>query len=1338
MQVKHLFVTLTVLFNLLLPSPSQAQEPPNVGEPRTVRMIYFLPNDRPFRADVVREIKDGIRRVQAFYAEQMQAHGYGKKTFRFETDAHDAPKVHRVDGQHTESYYVANGGDYWEEVERKFDMSKNIYLIIIGYDLDTTIAGKGDNRGKNSGWAWILKRFLNFRVVAHELGHAFGLEHDFRDDTYIMSYGSRRNQLSACAAHFLAAHPYFNPRIPLEEGPAPTIELISPRTYLSGSERVTIRLRVSDADGLHQVLLFGHKGLVACRALAGENDAIVEFNYDRAFSVLGFIGLDDAAVHPISVEAVDTNGNGSEMSFNLTEESAHQIATLEGHSRNQARVTSLIFSPDSRMLTTVTATDVKLWDVATQRNTATLEPHRGWSLGWSPSVAFSPNGKIIASGFDDGILKLWDVRTQADISTFEAHTARIISVAFSPNGKRIASGSLDGTVSLWDVATQNNISTFQQNIKWPHSVAFSPNGKIIASGSSDGTVSLWDVATQNNISTFQQNTEWPLHVSAVAFSPDGRMLASGGQKRIGTDNRLGIVSVWDVTRKRKVGFFEPLWQVLSVAFTPDGKIIASGSSDGTVSLWDVATGFRIQDLPHPFGVYSMAFSPDGRILAVGVDLGKVILWDTSVVVADFADFQRETQRPVTIPDTNLRTKIAETLNKPSSVRLILMDMLVLTELEAPNANIKDITGLEHARNLEELNLGSNNISDITPLAELKHLTSLYLWGNNISDISALAGLKQLTRLGVESNNISDASPLAKLTQLTSLEFGSNNIPDVSPLARLRQLTHLYLYSNNISDVSPLAKLTQLTLLALSSNNISDVSPLVKLNLTGTQENSPTLSVLGNPLSYASINTHIPAMQAKGIKVKFDNRAYPALVKVSGDAQAATVGETLPTPFVVEVQNERGKPMSDVFVTFAIATGGGRLSETTVTTDANGRAQTMLTLGQTPSKHTVRVSATGIQNSVTFTATATEPPMYWIEKNNGTLHRSKGNMVENFIPSVQNATSLAIDVARNKLYWTEQISNTTGKIQRANLDGSNVQLVKSLTSVPRGLALDTVNRKLYLTNSWGKVQRLNFNGSNFQPNLITGLDAPKSIVLDVMRGKLYWAEQTSNTTGKIQRANLDGSNVQLIKELTSVPLGLAIDAANSKLYLTNGWGKVQRLSSDGSNFEPNFITDLDSPEGIAVDIARGKLYWTETNGIKCGDLSGEDVQEVVAGLGTPTSIALSIATVESVIAAAPAQFAILPATTGLLPNYPNPFNPETWIPYQLAEPSKVTLTIYAVDGRVVQRLALGHQPVGLYHGKSRAAYWDGRNAQGERVASGVYFYTLTAGDFTATRKMLIMK
>ena len=115
---------------------------------------------------------------------------------------------------------------------------------------------------------------------------------------------------------------------------------------------------------------------------------------------------------------------------------------------------------------------------------------------------------------------------------------------------------------------------------------------------------------------------------------------------------------------------------------------------------------------------------------------------------------------------------------------------------------------------------------------------------------------------------------------------------------------------------------------------------------------------------------------------------------------------------------------------------------------------------------------------------------------------------------------------------------------------------------------------------------------------------------------------------------------------------------------------------------------------------------------------------------------------SAVAAAPAEVdngnSQVPNATSVLPNYPNPSNPETWIPYQLAKPTKVTFTIYNTRGVVVRRLSLGHQLAGFYHNRSRAAYWDGKNESGESVASGIYFYTFTADDFTATRKILIRK
>ena len=267
--------------------------------------------------------------------------------------------------------------------------------------------------------------------------------------------------------------------------------------------------------------------------------------------------------------------------------------------------------------------------------------------------------------------------------------------------------------------------------------------------------------------------------------------------------------------------------------------------------------------------------------------------------------------------------------------------------------------------------------------------------------------------------------------------------------------------------------------------------------------------------------------------------------------------------------------------------------------------------------------------------------------------------------------------------------------------------------------------------------MNLDGSKFQANLITGLQSPNHLALDIKRSRVYWTEQTGDNTGKIQRANLDGTKIELLKDLTSTPRGLFIDNVNAKMYLTNGLGEVQRMNLDGSKFQANLITDLDAPGTVTVDVAGAKLYWVEADKIRRANLNGKNIEDVVTDLATPTNIVLDIPPANAAIPAAPQTAPVLDQTR-LLPNYPNPFNPETWIPYQLAESSTVTITIYDVRGTVVRTLRLGHQPAGIYQSRNRAAYWDGRNAQGESVASGVCFYTLKAGEFAATQKMLILK
>ena len=430
------------------------------------------------------------------------------------------------------------------------------------------------------------------------------------------------------------------------------------------------------------------------------------------------------------------------------------------------------------------------------------------------------------------------------------------------------------------------------------------------------------------------------------------------------------------------------------------------------------------------------------------------------------------------------------------------------------------------------------------------------------------------------------------------------------------------------------------------------------------------------------------------------------------------------------------------VSVIAARGTGEASRTLNAPDAVGTYYYGACIGDGLSVGSCQVVSITVVEAVVI-SDFERPPIYWVDADDGTLQSLTDSEVDTFVRNVRNATAIAVDTAGGKVYWTQQTGTNAGRILRANLDGSGVRLVRALNNIPQGIAVDASNGKLYVTNSRGKIQRMNLDSSEYEPDFIIDLDSPRGIVVDAAGSKIYWTEQTGESTGRIGSADLDGSNVASVRELNNVPYGIAVDASNGKLYVTNSRGKIQRMNLDGKNFEWNFITNLDSPNGIAVDVAAGKIYWTEAGKIRRANLNGGSRQDVVTGIGSLAGIALSVAPVDDDdddddAAAAPKAVAATADATALHANYPNPFNPETWIPYQLQHAADVTVTIYDLRGTIVRQLLLGHQPAGVYHSRSRAAHWDGRNNLGEPVASGLYFYTLTAGDFTATRKMLIRK
>lgn len=291
-----------------------------------------------------------------------------------------------------------------------------------------------------------------------------------------------------------------------------------------------------------------------------------------------------------------------------------QLRELKGHT---GRVTTLAFSRDGRSLVSAgNDATLRFWDPAGGKQVRKIQvpddtileedpdQHKGIDYGGIRRVAFSPDGRLLASGSNDGFVRIWDARSGKELHALRGHGREVGSVVFSPDGKVLASGGFDHIIHLWDVSSGKQLQPRQGHDGPVHNLAVSPDGRIAASVCHDHTIRLWDLATQQQRHILRGHTDF---VYAVAYSPDSRLVASGSAD--------GTIRIWDAATGRQTRLLaKHQIAVYSLVFTATGNVLIAGERDGTLRFWNVTTGEELRRIPQ---VYSslLQLSADGNILA---------------------------------------------------------------------------------------------------------------------------------------------------------------------------------------------------------------------------------------------------------------------------------------------------------------------------------------------------------------------------------------------------------------------------------------------------------------------------------------------------------------------------------------------------------------------------------------------------------------------------------------------------------------------------------------------------------------------------------------------------
>ena len=843
---------------------------------------------------------------------------------------------------------------------------------------------------------------------------------------------------------------------------------------------------------------------------------------------------------------------------------------------------------------------------------------------------------------------------------------------------------LFAVLSVSTIAQELQFTTLSGHTADVYDVAYSPDGGTLATGSADGTVRLWNVATGQLSSTL---TGHGRAVRAVAYSPDGGTLATGSIDR--------TVKLWDVaTGQLQHSFARHPQAVLAVAYSRDGGTVATGSADGKARLWDVATGHLSKVLiAHKKPVHTVAYSPGGGTLATGSADGTVVLWDvaTGSLLKTLVKHRKSVHAVASSPDgVGLAVGGADGT-------VGLWNIVTGRRIRMLRGHRGYIACVAYSPDGNTIATGSAD-------------NTVRLWnvatGKRIQTLTGHTGDVEAVAYSPDGNTIATGSAdnTVRLATLPSTRVRVTPHPIAAPAIG----EHLKIAINitagkNIKGYQIRLRFDRTALRYVESTNGDYLPggaffapPVVSKNAVGLGASAPTGVSQGDG-TLATVTFEVLDAKASYlvlsdvVLIDSTDKEAPHWTQHAKVIHSAAAVSILPASVASPVIGEH--------LTFNINVDGSEsVTDFSLRFHYNRSALKRIPSGQADALDTTAGSTDKTLATVTFEV----------------LEVMKSRVsVTGYLVEASQSLSVPIFAAANVTLPLPEDVNRDGVVNTLDLEQFELSFQRRNGQVHNPA---DVNRD-------GSVDILDFIrvAEALESSMEGDVAGPGEVPDPFDPGELLGGSEgdtPEDTPGESDGPDSGG-----------VP-----DPFDFEELFGGADPTEEDAPEDVNGDDIVDIGDLLDIAGILPDFGAPPAH--DNLGILTPLISRASVLHWLAeakhySRTRPVSVQ-GILFLEQLLAR------LTPKTSRLLPNYPNPFNPETWIPYRLAADAEVTLTVYDIHGRVVRTLALGYKSAGFYEGRSRAAYWDGRNELGEPTASGIYFYTLQADDFAATRKMIIRK